>query len=258
MSKVLITGTSAGIGLQTAIVLAKAGHSVIATMRNLGRGTALREAIANDRLPISIFQMDVDSDESVASATAAIRSQVGSIDVLVNNAGIERTGAIETLAFDDFKATMETNYFGPVRTIRAWLPDMREQRRGCIINVTSVAGRIACSPLAPYSASKYALEALSEALAQEVRPFNVRVAIVEPGDHRYGNGAPHRAGIRAGGLPAGASLWPYVPGVPRPSDTTDGGSGEDSRNHRERHPEAATSGRARRRRLSRMARLAQR
>ena len=181
MSKVLITGTSAGIGLQTAIVLAKAGHSVVATMRNLGRDTALREAVAADRLPISIFQMDVDSDESVAAATAAIRSQAGAIDVLVNNAGIERTGAIETLAFEDFKATMETNYFGAVRTIRAWLPDMREQRRGCIINVSSVAGKIACSPLAPYSASKYTLEALSEALAQEVRPFNVRVAIVQPG-----------------------------------------------------------------------------
>jgi NAD(P)-dependent dehydrogenase (short-subunit alcohol dehydrogenase family) len=181
MSKVLITGTSAGIGLQTAIVLAKAGHSVVATMRNLGRDTALREAVAADGLPISIFQMDVDSDESVAAAAAAIRSQAGAIDVLVNNAGIERTGAIETLAFEDFKATMETNYFGAVRTIRAWLPEMREQRRGCIINVSSVAGKIACSPLAPYSASKYALEALSEALAQEVRPFNVRVAIVEPG-----------------------------------------------------------------------------
>ena len=181
MSKVLITGTSAGIGLQTAIVLAKAGHSVIATMRNLERGTALREALANDRLPISIVPMDVDSDESVAAATSAIRSQVGSIDVLVNNAGTERMGAIETLAFEDFRATMETNYFGAVRTIRAWLPGMREQRRGCIINVTSVSGKIAFSPLAPYAASKYALEALSEALAQEVRPFNVRVAIVQPG-----------------------------------------------------------------------------
>ena len=80
-----------------------------------------------------------------------------------------------------FKATMETNYFGPLRSIRAWLPDMRKRQSGCIINVTSVAGRIACSPLAPYSASKFALEALSEALAQEVKPFNVRVAVVQPG-----------------------------------------------------------------------------
>jgi NAD(P)-dependent dehydrogenase (short-subunit alcohol dehydrogenase family) len=181
MARVLITGTSAGIGLQTATVVAKAGHSVIATMRNLERGTALRDAVANDRLAISILPMDVDSDESVASATAAIRSQFGSIDVLVNNAGIERAGAVETLAFEDFKATMETNYFGALRTIRAWLPDMRERRSGCIINVSSVAGKIACTPLAPYTASKFALESLSEALAQEVRPYNVRVAIVEPG-----------------------------------------------------------------------------
>ena len=182
MSRVLITGTSAGIGLQTAIVLAKAGHSVIATMRNLERGAALREAVANDRLPISILPMDVDSDESVASATAAIRSQVGSIDVLVNNAGIERTGAIETLAFEDFKATMETNYFGAVRTIRAWLPDMRRAtprlHHQCDLgrrqDRVHAAGAIR-------GVKVTALEALSEALAQEVRPFNVRVAIVEPG-----------------------------------------------------------------------------
>ncbi|HMF61401.1 MAG TPA: SDR family oxidoreductase [Vicinamibacterales bacterium] len=181
MSKVLITGTSSGIGLETAIVLGRAGHTVYATMRNPERGSALREAVENERLPISIWKMDVDSDESVDAATTAIRSQAGSIDVLVNNAGIERTGSIEGLAFDDFKATMETNYFGPLRSIRAWLADMRKRQSGCIINVTSVAGRIACSPLGPYSASKYALEAISEALAQEVKPFNVRVAIVQPG-----------------------------------------------------------------------------
>jgi NAD(P)-dependent dehydrogenase (short-subunit alcohol dehydrogenase family) len=181
MSKILITGTSSGIGLATAITLGRSGHTVVATMRNLDRGSALREVVEKERLPISILKMDVDSDQSVDAATAAIRAQTGTIDVLVNNAGIERTGSIEGLAFDDFKATMETNYFGAIRTIRAWLPDMRARRNGCIVNVTSVAGRIACSPLAPYSASKYALEALSEALAQEVKPFNVRVAIVQPG-----------------------------------------------------------------------------
>jgi NAD(P)-dependent dehydrogenase (short-subunit alcohol dehydrogenase family) len=181
MSKVLITGTSSGIGLETAIVLGRAGHTVYATMRNPERGAALREVVEKEQLPIAILQMDVDSDASVDAATSAIRARAGSIDVLVNNAGIERTGSIEGLAFDDFKATMETNYFGALRSIRAWLPDMRQRQSGCIINVTSVAGRIACSPLAPYSASKFALEALSEALAQEVKPFNVRVAVVQPG-----------------------------------------------------------------------------
>lgn len=181
MSKVLISGTSSGIGFETAIVLSRAGHTVFATMRNLERGEALRKIAEKEQLPISISKMDVDSDESVEAATSAIRGRTGSIDVLVNNAGIERTGSIERLAFDDFKATMETNYFGPLRSIRAWLPDMRKRQSGCIINVTSVAGRIACSPLAPYTASKFALEALSEALAQEVKPFNVRVAVVQPG-----------------------------------------------------------------------------
>lgn len=181
MSKVLITGTSSGIGLETAIVLGRAGHTVYATMRNPERGAALRKVVEQERLPISIVEMDVDSDESVAAATSAIRAQAGGIDVLVNNAGIARPGSVEGLALDDFRAIMETNYFGALRSIRAWLPDMRRRQSGCIINVSSVAGRISCSPLAPYTASKFALEALSEALAQEVKPFHVRVAIVQPG-----------------------------------------------------------------------------
>ena len=181
MAKVLITGTSSGIGYQTALVLARAGHTVYATMRNLERGAALRNAAEQEQLPISIIKMDVDSDDSVETATSSIRAQTDCIDVLVNNAGIERTGSIEGLALEDFKATMETNYFGPIRTIRAWLPDMRKRQSGCIINVTSVAGKISCSPLTPYCASKFALEALSEGLAQEVKAFNVRVAVVQPG-----------------------------------------------------------------------------
>jgi NAD(P)-dependent dehydrogenase (short-subunit alcohol dehydrogenase family) len=181
MSKVLITGTSSGIGFETALVLGRGGHRVLATMRNLERGAALRERVEKEQLPITIVEMDVDSDSSVDAATSAIGAQTGCIDVLVNNAGIERKGSIEGLALDDFRATMETNYFGALRLIRAWLPDMRKRQSGCIINVTSVAGRIACSPLAPYSASKFALEALSEALAQEVKAFNIRVAVVQPG-----------------------------------------------------------------------------
>ena len=181
MAKVLITGTSSGIGLATAVVLGRAGHRVFATMRNLDRSSALRTIVDKEHLPVSISELDVASDASVDAATSAIRAEADSIDVLVNNAGIEHTGSIEGLTLDDFRAAMETNYFGALRMIRAWLRDMRQRQTGSIINITSVAGRIAVSPLAPYCASKFALEALSEVLAQEVRPFNVRVLIVQPG-----------------------------------------------------------------------------
>ncbi len=179
MAKVLITGTSSGIGFATAVALGRAGHTVFATMRSLDRGAALRDIVDKERLPISIVQMDVNSQESVDAATSAVRAEAGCIDVLVNNAGVVRAGSIDSLTFDDFKATMETNYFGALRTIRAWLPHMRAQRSGCIVNVSSVAGRIACSPLGPYSASKFALEAISEALAQEVKPLNILDPVFE-------------------------------------------------------------------------------
>jgi len=107
--------------------------------------------------------------------------EIGPIDVLVNNAGIERTGSVEELALAECRALMETNYFGVIRCIQAVVPAMRQRRNGCIINVASVAGKIALSPLGAYAATKFALEALSEALAQEVKSSNIRVAIVEPG-----------------------------------------------------------------------------
>lgn len=181
MARVLITGTSSGIGLATAVAFAKAGHQVYATMRNPSRAPELGHRAASEALPITIAAMDVDSDESVKAEIDRIVNEAGAIDVLVNNAGIERSGSVEELALPEFRAVMETNYFGALRCIQGVLPAMRERRSGCIINIASVAGRIACSPLAPYTASKFALEALSESLAQEMKPFNVRVAIVEPG-----------------------------------------------------------------------------
>ena len=181
MARVLITGTSSGIGLATAVAFAKAGHTVHATMRNPGRAPELGRRAAAEALPITITAMDVDSDESVKAGLTRIVNEAGAIDVLINNAGIERSGSVEELALAEFRAVMETNYFGALRCIQGVLPAMRERRSGCIINVASVAGHIACSPLAPYTASKFALEALSESLAQEMKPFNVRVAIVEPG-----------------------------------------------------------------------------
>jgi len=181
MAKVLITGTSSGIGLATTLELARAGHQVYATMRNPARAPKLAEQASKERLPVSILTMDVDSDQSVADCFAALHQKDGQIDVLVNNAGIERHGSVEELPMQEFRATMETNYFGALRCIRQVLPGMRERGSGCIVNVSSVAGKIACSPLAAYTASKFALESLSEALAGEMKPFGVRVTIVEPG-----------------------------------------------------------------------------
>lgn len=125
--------------------------------------------------------MDVDSDESVKRGIDAIHKENGPIDVLVNNAGIEHHGSIEELDLRLFKSIMETNYFGALRCIKRVLPQMRKNRGGCIINVSSVAGQISNSPLGPYTASKFALEAISEVLAGEVKPFNIRISIVEPG-----------------------------------------------------------------------------
>jgi len=181
MKSVIITGTSKGIGLQTALAFARAGYKVFATMRNPVNAVDFRQKIQDEGLAITISAMDVDDDESVKSCIGAILLQNGPIDVLVNNAGIEYHGSIEEVPLADFKAVMETNYFGAVRCIKAVLPQMREGRSGCIINVSSISGRVANTPMGPYAASKFALEAISEALAQEIKPFNVRIAMVEPG-----------------------------------------------------------------------------
>jgi NAD(P)-dependent dehydrogenase (short-subunit alcohol dehydrogenase family) len=181
MKTVLITGTSKGIGLETALAFGRSGYKVFATMRHPENAHQFKQQIENESLSISISKMDVDSDESVKQCIDAILQESESIDVIVNNAGIERHGSIEELDMTDFKAIMETNYFGVIRCIKCVLPQMREHQNGCIINVASVAGHIANSPLGGYAASKHALEAISEALAQEVKPFNIKVAIVEPG-----------------------------------------------------------------------------
>jgi NAD(P)-dependent dehydrogenase (short-subunit alcohol dehydrogenase family) len=182
MAIAAVTGTCTGIGLATAATLARAGHTVYATVRNPQTGgEELRAIVEREHLPLRIAALDVDSDESVRKAFAIILAEVGRIDVLVNNAGVGAGGAVEETPIAAFRATMETNYFGALRCIQAVLPAMRERRSGCIVNVTSVAGRLSSAPQAPYASSKFALEGLSECLAQEMRAFGVRVAIVEPG-----------------------------------------------------------------------------
>jgi NAD(P)-dependent dehydrogenase (short-subunit alcohol dehydrogenase family) len=181
MASVLITGTSSGIGMATALAFARAGHRVHATMRDLSRGTELKRTVEQERLPVSLSTLDVDSDGSVRDSIGQIIRENGPIDVLVNNAGSAPIGSVEETPLSVFRSVMETNYFGVIRCIQAVLPSMRERRSGCIINVSSISGRIAMAPMTPYHSTKFALEGLSEGLAQEVKPFNIRVAIVEPG-----------------------------------------------------------------------------
>jgi NAD(P)-dependent dehydrogenase (short-subunit alcohol dehydrogenase family) len=181
MRSVLITGTSKGIGYETALAFSRAGFRVYATMRNPSSAPALSEIAAREKLPIAVTSMDVDSDESVQTGIAAIEAQHGPVDVLVNNAGIECFGSIEETSIEDFRSVMETNYFGTIRCVKALVRQMRERRSGTIINVSSVAGRFSQPPATPYCASKWALEALSEGLACEMKTYGVRVAVVEPG-----------------------------------------------------------------------------
>lgn len=182
MAIAVVTGSSSGIGQASAVSLARSGHTVYATMRNPDAGSEELRAISErEGLQLRFAALDVDSDDSVRKAFDQIVSESGHVDVLVNNAGIGLGGAVEELPIEVFRASMETNFFGAIRCIQAVVPAMRERRSGCIVNISSVAGRFSGAPQAPYAASKFALEALSECLAQEMKAFGVRVLIVEPG-----------------------------------------------------------------------------
>lgn len=175
-----VTGTNSGLGLATTLRLARSGYRVFAGMRNPAKADALREVVDSERLDVEILKLDVNSDGSVAEAFARI-AEAGPVDVLVNNAGIAGATPLELTPMDEHKAIFETNYFGAVRCIQAVLGSMRERQSGAIVNITSVAGIYAVPNQIAYSASKWALECLGEALAGELRRFGVRVVNVEPG-----------------------------------------------------------------------------
>ena len=180
MKNAVVTGTSSGIGLSSCITLAQSGFKVFAGMRNLAKSDELLSAAKDAGVAIELLQLDITDDASVAQAFATVDDQ-GGTDVLVNNAGLGGATPLEITPLDEHKQLFETNYFGTVRCIQAVLPAMRERGSGTIVNVSSVEGRIAVPNQAPYSASKWALECMSEALAHEVKRFGIRVTIVEPG-----------------------------------------------------------------------------
>ncbi len=148
MSTVLVTGCSTEIGFATALAFARAGHKVAAGMRNPARAPELASIAARESLAITVVTLDVDDDASVAAALATVAGQLGAIDVLVNNAEIDRMESVEELPLADFRAVMETNYFGVIRCVQGVMPQMRNRGSGCIINVASVAGHVAVAPMA--------------------------------------------------------------------------------------------------------------
>ncbi len=180
MARILITGARRGIGREIALSLARAGHSVIATMRSTA-SCDLVEIARLEQLSIAVAQLDVDDDHAVAQFFATSVATTQPIDILINNAGILSINAIEDETIATMQAVMNTNFFGAVRCMKAVVPAMRARGSGLIINISSLSGRMTPFGQGAYCASKYALEAASEALAQELAPFGVRVAMVEPG-----------------------------------------------------------------------------
>ncbi len=178
---VLITGASSGIGRVTALYLAEKGYSVIGTSRSLERLAGLQGEGLRKGLSISAIELDINSDEAVERAIPLLTGERGPIDALVNNAGYGLWGPVESLSPAELKAQFETNLFAAHRLIRAALPGMLGQRKGTIVNVSSVLGRLGTPFNGAYVSSKFALEGLSESLRTELWPFGVRVAVVEPG-----------------------------------------------------------------------------
>ena len=178
---VLITGGTDGLGRATAILFASEGYRVFAAGRNAEKRAALEQLAEEKGLPLETVDLDVTSDDSASRAITEIERRAGPVSVLVNNAGIAIAAVMEEVSVDDLRKQFETNVFGAVRMTQRVLPAMRERRSGRIINMSSVAGKVSNPLFGPYSGSKHALEAISDAQRMEVAPFGIRVVLIEPG-----------------------------------------------------------------------------
>ncbi len=210
---ILITGCSSGIGRAAALEAAGRGHRVFATARN---PETLSEMEKEGR--IRALSLDVTDTVSIRAAVAAVLAEAGRLDALVNNAGYGQYGAAEDVTAEEWRRQFDVNLFGAVEAARAVLPAMRAARSGTIVNVSSVAGKIAIPFSAPYCASKHALEAFSDALRVEVAPFGVRVAVIEAGPIETKFGDRARAGV-ARMLASPGPYASFYPNAERAMDT---------------------------------------
>jgi NAD(P)-dependent dehydrogenase (short-subunit alcohol dehydrogenase family) len=181
-SVALVTGSSSGIGFETALHLARNGFKTYASMRNLEKSKNITQVAKEEKLPIEVVQLDVNDDISVKQAIdKLVQAEDQTIDVLVNNAGYGLLGALEDLTIEEIKAQFETNFFGVIRVTQQVLPIMRKQKSGTIVNISSVGGRMGIPSLSAYHSTKFALEGLSESISYELEPFGIRVVVIEPG-----------------------------------------------------------------------------
>ena len=177
----LITGGTDGLGRAAAVMLAERGYRVFAGGRNAERIAALQQLANERKLPLTAMELDVCDDASVDRAITEIESSAGTVDVLVNNAGIAIAAVMEEITLADLRRQFETNYFGLVRMAQRVLPEMRQKLSGRIINMSSIAGKLTSPLFGPYSSSKHAVEAISDAMRLEVYPFGIQVVLIEPG-----------------------------------------------------------------------------
>lgn len=177
----VVTGSSSGIGLETSLMLARNGFITYATMRTPEKDTIIKTVLEKENIPIKIIQLDVTNDNSVKNAIKTITSEADKIDVLVNNAGYVLGGALEDLSVEEIKAQYETNVFGLIRVTQSVLPIMRENMSGVIVNLSSGNGIFGFPGGSAYVSTKFAVEGLSESIAYELEPFNIKVVLIEPG-----------------------------------------------------------------------------
>lgn len=178
---VLITGATDGLGRAAALLLAQRGYRVFAAGRSAEKRAQLDALAQEKKLPLETLQLDVCDDTSVERAVSEVFTKAGAIDYLINNAGVNFTAAVEDLRLEDWRRQFETNFFGVLRVTQAIVPHMRERRSGRIVMMSSVSGFVTAPTQGAYSSSKFALEAMSNALRLELYPFGVQVILIEPG-----------------------------------------------------------------------------